>query len=157
GDLGMLTINGELILTGRSKEIIVLASGENIDPSRIEGAIGQLPFVNDAVLVGQDRKGLAALIVPDWDKLKDFIAERFGPAASKPEQLEKDPVLRDRIKNEINRLLQAKNGFKPYEKLQNIDFLPDEFKVGEELTNTFKKRRHVIEKKYRELIDKLFR
>ncbi|MEJ2520977.1 MAG: AMP-binding protein [Desulfuromonadales bacterium] len=157
GDLGMLTITGELILTGRSKEIIVLASGENIDPSRIEGAIGQLPFVNDAILVGQDRKGLAALIVPDWDKLKDFIAERFGPAASKPEQLEKDPVLRDRIKNEINRLLQAKNGFKPYEKLQKIDFLPDEFKVGEELTNTFKKRRHVIEKKYRELIDKLFR
>ncbi len=60
GDLGKLTIHGELVLTGRSKEIIVLASGENIDPSRIEGAISQLPFVNDAVLVGQDRKGLAS-------------------------------------------------------------------------------------------------
>lgn len=157
GDLGKLTISGELILTGRSKEIIVLASGENIDPSRIEGAISQLPFVNDAMLVGQDRKGLAALIVPDWDKLKDFIAEHFGQITEKAEDLHEDHALRDRIKNEINRLLHAKNGFKPYEKLQKIDFLKHEFTVGEELTNTFKKRRHVIEKKYRELIDRLFK
>jgi long-chain acyl-CoA synthetase len=157
GDLGKLTITGELVLTGRSKEIIVLASGENIDPSRIEGAIGQLPFVNDAVLVGQDRKGLAALIVPDWDKLKEFIAERFDQTTEKTEDLQEDLALRDRVKNEINRLLQAKNGFKPYEKLQKIDFLKHDFTVGVELTNTFKKRRHVIEKKYRELIDRLFK
>ncbi len=157
GDLGKQTVGGELILTGRSKEIIVLASGENIDPSRIEGAIGQLPFVNDAVLVGQDRKGLAALIVPDWDKLKDFVAERFNHISEKTEDLQMDTALRDRIKNEINRILQPRNGFKPYEKLQKIDFLRHEFKVGEELTNTFKKRRHIIERKYRELIDRLFK
>ena len=157
GDLGKLTISGELVLTGRSKEIIVLASGENIDPSRIEGAIGQLPFVKDAALVGQDRKGLGALIVPDWDKLKDFMTEHFGHTTETSEDLHEDLAMRDRIKNEINRLLQAKNGFKPYEKLQKIDFLKHEFKVGEELTNTFKKRRHVIEKKYRELIDRLFK
>ncbi len=157
GDLGKLTISGELILTGRSKEIIVLASGENIDPSRIEGAIEQLPFVNDAVLVGQDRKGLAALIVPDWDKLKDFIMERFGHSEEEAEALREDHALRDRVKNEINRLLHAKNGFKPYEKLQKIDFLKHEFTVGEELTNTFKKRRYIIERKYKELIDKLFK
>ena len=157
GDLGKRTVGGELILTGRSKEIIVLASGENIDPSRIEGALGQLPFVNDAVLVGQDRKGLAALIVPDWDKLKDFVAERFNHISEKSEDLQLDTALRDRVKNEINRILQPKNGFKPYEKLQKIDFLRHEFKVGEELTNTFKKRRHIIERKYRELIDRLFK
>ncbi len=157
GDLGKLTITGELILTGRSKEIIVLASGENIDPSRIESAIGQLPFVNDALLVGQDRKGLAALIVPDWDKLKDFMTEHFGHSSETSEELQDDLAMRERIKNEINRLLQAKNGFKPYEKLQKIDFLKHEFTVGEELTNTFKKRRHVIERKYHELIDRLFK
>lgn len=157
GDLGKMTFGGELILTGRSKEIIVLASGENIDPSRIEAALGQLPFINDAVLVGQDRKGLAALIVPDWDKLKDFVAERFGPAQQQVGELEEDNALSDRIKNEINRLLHTKAGFKPYEKLQKIHFLKQEFTVGEELTNTFKKRRHIIEKKYRELIDRLFK
>ena len=157
GDLGKKTIYGELVLTGRSKEIIVLASGENIDPSRIEGAIGQLPFVNDAVLVGQDRKGLGALIIPDMDKLREFIADKFGQSTDDNTDLYKDKALRDKVKNEINRLLQAKNGFKPYEKLQKIDFLNHEFTVGEELTNTFKKRRHIIEKKYRELIDRLFK
>ncbi len=157
GDLGKMTIHGELVLTGRSKEIIVLASGENIDPSRIEGAISQLPFVNDAVLVGQDRKGLAALIVPDWDKLKDFVMERFGHSEEDVKDLHEDHALRDRVKNEINRLLHAKNGFKPYEKLQKIDFLKHEFTVGEELTNTFKKRRYIIERKYKELIDRLFK
>jgi long-chain acyl-CoA synthetase len=71
--------------------------------------------------------------------------------------MQNDSALRDRVKNEINRLLQTKNGFKPYEKLQKIDFLKKEFTVGDELTNTFKKRRHVIERKYRELIDRLFK
>ncbi|HKJ05194.1 MAG TPA: AMP-binding protein, partial [Geopsychrobacteraceae bacterium] len=61
GDLGKMTLTGELVLTGRSKEIIVLASGENIDPTRIEATITMLPFVKDAVLIGQDQKGLGAL------------------------------------------------------------------------------------------------
>lgn len=157
GDLGKLTLTGELVLTGRFKEIIVLASGENVDPSRIEGAISQLPFVADAMLVGQDRKGLAALIVPDWDKLREFVVEKFNYKPASSEELQEDLALRERIKNELNRLLKAKNGFKPYEKLQKIDFLKKEFTVGEELTSTMKKRRYVIEKKYRELIDRLFK
>ena len=157
GDLGKLTVTGELVLTGRCKEIIVLASGENIDPSRIEGAINQLPFIADAVLVGQDRKGLAALIVPDWEKLKEFLLEKLPQHEATAEDWEKDPSLRERVRQEINRLLHPKEGFKPYEKLQKIDFLKKEFTVGEELTNTMKKKRHVIEKKYRELIDRLFK
>jgi long-chain acyl-CoA synthetase len=55
----------------------------------------------------------------------------------------------------MNELLQPKEGFKPFEKLQNIHFLHEEFKPGVELTNTFKKKRNVIEKKYKALIDKL--
>lgn len=55
----------------------------------------------------------------------------------------------------MNELLNPQKGFKPFEKLQNIHFLSEEFKPGEELTNTFKKKRHVIEKKYKEVIDKL--
>ena len=91
------------------------------------------------------------------NKLKDFIAERFGQSTAEGTDLREDKALRDRVKNEINRGLQAKNGFKPYEKLQKIDFLKKEFTVGDELTNTFKKRRHIIERKYNELIDRLFK
>lgn len=156
GDLGRLTITGELQITGRAKEIIVLASGENVDPSRIEGTITMLPFVKDAVLVGQDRKGLAALIVPDFDKLKEFAQEKMHRTRKSDEEILSDKSLLDKTRHEINKLLHPKAGFKPHEKLMNLGFLNKDFVQGEELTNTLKKKRHVIERKYRELIDKLF-
>lgn len=157
GDLGKLTLNGELVLTGRSKEIIVLASGENIDPTRIEATITMLPFVSDAVLVGQDQKGLGALIVPDREKLKEYVADKLSHLVSETEDYLNDKQVMTRVRHEINRLLHPKQGFKPYEKLRNIKFLEGEFKPGEELTNTLKKKRHVIEKKYQELIHKLLK
>jgi len=156
GDLGKLTITGELVITGRSKEIIVLASGENIDPSRIESAITKLPFVSDAVLVGQDKKGLGALIVPDFEQLRSFISGKLDTDGDEVTDLTDKQVL-GRVKTEINRLLHPKHGFKPFEKLQNIHLLDTEFKMGEELTNTMKKKRHVIETKYREIISKLLK
>ena len=157
GDLGKLTLTGELVITGRSKEIIVLANGENIDPSRIESAITQLPFVSDAVLVGQDKKGLGALIVPDFDQLRQFVSQKFERHDETEESMLKDKLLMDKVRAEMNRLLHPKKGFKPFEKLQNIHFLEKEFKMGDELTNTLKKKRHVIETKYREIISKLLK
>jgi len=66
------------------------------------------------------------------------------------------PVV-DHVKKEINKLLSHKKGFKNHEKLHNLSFLEQEFKQGEELTNTLKKRRHFIEKRYKELISGLFK
>lgn len=154
GDLGKLSINGELVITGRSKEIIVLASGENIDPSRIESTISMLPFITDTILVGHTKKGLGALIVPDFEKLKEYVAINFNKVIHNIEQVMEDKQIIAKIKSEMNELLNNKKGFKPFEKLQNIHFLEHEFKVGVELTNTLKKKRHVIEKKYKEVIDK---
>jgi len=157
GDLGKLTLRGELVITGRSKEIIVLANGENIDPSKIESTITMLPFIKDAILVGQDKKGLGALIVPDFDQLKEFVHTKLDLAVPSLEQIKKDKLLTNNIKKEINKLLNTKEGFRPFEKLQNIHFLEKDFTPGEELTNTLKKKRHVIEKKYKALIDKLLK
>ncbi len=157
GDLGKFTIRKELIITGRSKEIIVLANGENVDPSRIESTIAMLPFVSDAMLVGQDKKGLGALIVPDFESLKSYVQEHFQKVIHNTEQVKEDPKIVNKIKKDMNDLLDYKKGFKPFEKLQNIHFLDEEFKLGEELTNTFKKKRHVIEKKYRSVIDRLLK
>ncbi len=154
GDLGKLTIKGELVITGRSKEMIVLASGENVDPSRIESTIAMLPFITDAILEGHTKKGLGALIVSDFEKLKEYIASHFDKVVYNIEQVMEDKQIVAKIKSEMNDLLHQGQGFKPFEKLQNIHFLDQEFKVGEELTNTFKKKRHVIEKKYKEIIDK---
>ncbi len=156
GDLGKMTMTGEYVITGRSKEIIVLANGENVDPSRIEATISMFPFVSDAVLVGQDKKGLGALIVLDMEKWKEYVSEKFSGMVSETENFLENQEIANKIKGEINKLLNAKKGFKPHEKLHNIKFLDKEFKLGEELTNTLKKKRHVIEKKYQEIINRLF-
>lgn len=155
GDLGKTTINGELVITGRAKEIIVLSSGENIDPTKIENVLTMFPFIQDAILVGQDKKGLGALLVPNMDELKDYVSTKMeGLAKSKAELLSDSKVL-DFIRNDMNRILMPKQGFKPHEKLHGITFLDKEFKLGDELTNTLKKKRHVIEKKYKKLINDL--
>lgn len=155
GDLGMLTKTGELKITGRIKDIIVLANGENIDPTKIESAITMLPFVKDAVLVGQDQKSLGALIIPDFEKLKEHMGKKVGEIAHDIDVNSKHII--DSVKKDINKLLTNKQGFKPHEKLSNLSFLDKDFKLGEELTNTLKKRRHYIEKKYREIIHALFK
>lgn len=157
GDLGGKTLSGEVIMTGRAKEIIVLASGENIDPTNIEATLSMFPFVQDAVLVGQDKKGLGALIVPDLEKLREFVLEKYNQVLEETEEALHDKQLLDRLRQEMNKLLNAKKGFKPYEKLMNIHFLDKEFTLGEELTNSFKKKRHVIEKKYKDIINKLLK
>ncbi len=157
GDLGRLTLSGELVITGRAKEIIVLANGENVDPTNIEATLSMFPFVQDAVLVGQDKKGLGALIVPDLEKLREFVLEKYNQVLEETENSLRDKQLLDRLRGEMNKLLNAKKGFKPYEKLQNIHFLDKEFTLGEELTNSFKKKRHVIEKKYKDIINRLLK
>ena len=155
GDLGKMTVNGELMITGRAKEIIVLSSGENIDPTKIENALTMFPFIQEALLVGHDKKALGALLVPNIEELKEYVAKKMSGIKKETGELLTDVKVLDHIRNDINRILRPKQGFKPYEKLQGIIFLDKEFKLGEELTNTLKKKRHVIEKKYRQIINDL--
>lgn len=156
GDLGKLTVNNELVITGRAKDIIVLASGENVDPTRIESTITMFPFIEDAILVGQDRKGLAALLVPNHEEFKGWAENTFSNLRKETEELLTDNRILDKIRNEINLLLKPKRGFKTHERLLSITFLEKGLKSGEELTNTLKKKRHIIERNYRQKINQLF-
>lgn len=157
GDLGRMTINGELVITGRAKEIIVLSSGENIDPTKIENALSMFPFIQDALLVGHDKKGLGALLVPNIEELKEYVSKKVTGLKKGKDDFWNDGKVLEQVRRDMNRILMPKQGFKPYEKLQRIAFLDKEFKLGEELTNTMKKKRHVIEKKYKVLINNLLR
>ena len=157
GDLGMLTVDDELIITGRAKDIIVLASGENIDPSRIESTISMFPFIEDAILVGQDKKGLGALLVPNLDELREWVGRTFDNMRKEGEELLTDNRILEQVRKEMNRRLKPKKGFKSYEKLHGVTFLEKELIHGEELTNTLKKKRHVIEKKYKKKINELLK
>ncbi len=155
GDLGKMTVTGELVITGRAKEIIVLSNGENIDPTKIENALTMFPFIEDAILVGQDKKALGALLIPNREELKSYLSEKMSDFKKESKDFLTDVKVLNRICTDMNRILKPNQGFKPHEKLQGVLFLEREFALGEELTNTLKKKRHVIEKNYRKLINDL--
>ncbi len=155
GDLGMLTYGNELKILGRAKDTIVLLGGENVEPLPIEQKLCESIYVDQAILVGQDQKFLAALIVPNREAL-----EEFGRAESLPdsgfEVLIEHPRVIELFNAEISDLVSAKNGFKNFERVFRFRLLSDIFEIGSELSIKQEIKRHVIYEKYRDIIKKLF-
>jgi long-chain acyl-CoA synthetase len=143
GDIGIMTHNGCLRIAGRIKETIVLLSGENVEPGPIEARLTESPLIHQAVVLGQDAKSLSALIVPSLDGCR-----HAGLQAESLEKLVVHPALKTRIDAEISRLVNHSRDFKPFEKIQDWRAIPKPFEVGDELTATYKLRRHVIVEKY---------
>ena len=149
GDLGIITHNNCLKILGRSKATIVLSSGENVEPEPIEMRLQQSQFIDQCMVVGQDKKFLGVLVVP---VLTEF--RKTGFAEQNLEELVKNPDAHKVIRDEIRRMTSASNGFKRYEQIRDFRILTDSFQVGHELTNLFKIKRHVVEKKFnREILD----
>jgi long-chain acyl-CoA synthetase len=132
GDLGHLLPDGTLVLTGRAKDTIVLSSGENIEPGPLEEALVAHPLVEQVMLVGQDRRQLGALVVPRQEPLDAFAAGR-GP----------EEVLR-LLKGEFNRLLAARPGSRPDERLAGVALVEPFTIENGLLTQTLKQRRDRI-------------
>ncbi len=136
GDLAYFAADGNLSITGRIKEIIVLLNGENINPLPLEEALKKSDHITEAVVVGQDWKHLGVLIL------------------SEPEA---GPAVPDIFKREINRLVNGRGDVKPFERIKGFRLLTDPFQPGRELTPTMKLKRTVIEKIYEEVIEDLRR
>jgi len=143
GDLGVITFNDCLKIVGRCKETIVLLGGENVEPLPIESKLLESPLIDQCMVVGQDRKHLGVLIVPS---IGGFAAA--GIAAANAAELSTRSEARELIQSEIRRLVCAASGFKPFERIVVLELIGKPFEVGEELTQTFKLRRHVITEKY---------
>jgi long-chain acyl-CoA synthetase len=151
GDLGTITYNNCLKILGRIKATIVLSSGENVEPEPIEMRLQQSQYIEHCMLVGQDKRFLSVLIVPS---LVEF--RQAGFKAQSLSELAKNADVQHLIRKEIKRMTSSPNGFKKYEQIRDFRILEDGFKVGHELTNLFKVKRHVVEKKYSEVIADLF-
>lgn len=151
GDLGMITFNDCLKILGRCKATIVLSSGENVEPEPIEMRLQQSHFIDQCMVVGQDRKFLCALIVPSPGEFRQAGFKEQSLA-----DLSKNGEAHDLIRKEIRRLVSPSNGFKRYEQIRDFRLLPAPFQVGDELTNLYKVRRHVVEKKYAHIIRELY-
>ena len=147
GDLGRLLADGSLVLTGRAKDTIVLSSGENIEPGPLEEALVECPLFEQVMLVGQDRKQLAALLVPkgepltQWARAQGLPEPALTPAGAVARL---DPALAKGLTRECNRLLAARPGSRPDERLGGIA-LVEPFTIDNGLlTQTLKQRRDRI-------------
>jgi len=151
GDIGIFTYNDCLKIVGRSKDTIVLSNGENIEPIPIEVKICESALVDQCMVVGQDQKQLGALVVPS---LEGFQA--LGAESDSVSELAENSEANNQIRAEVKRLVATENGFKAFERIHEIALLPKPFEVGNELTNTFKIKRHVVADQYGDRISRLF-
>lgn len=156
GDLGILTKDRFLKLTGRAKDTIVLLGGENIEPLPIEQRICDSQYVKQAVVLGQDQHFLAALIVPDqeavtsWAKDNNLVFADYDALIAQPE-------VKELIDYEINQAVNQKTGFKSFERIFRFELLRDPFEVGKELSAKQEVKRHAVADIYHKQISKLFR
>ena len=155
GDIGRLTVNGELQITGRAKDTIVLLGGENIEPLPIELALSQSRYIHEAMVVGQDKKTLGALIIPEYDNIVEY-AEEHGIEYKSIEDLLKKQEIKNLIRSEIREFISPKYGFRTVEYISNFVLLPDPFEIGRELTHTLKKRRNIIYEMYHDYIEAMY-
>jgi long-chain acyl-CoA synthetase len=151
GDLGMITWNDCLKILGRCKSTIVLSNGENVEPEPIEMRLQQSHFIDQCMVVGQDRQHLCALIVPVPGEFRNagFKEQSF-------EELSRNPDVYKHIREEIRRLVSPANGFKRFEQVKDFRLLGDSFRVGDELTNLYKIKRHVVERKFEHVIRDMY-
>lgn len=156
GDLGFISRNGTLSIRGRAKDTIVLLGGENVEPEPIENCLRQSPYVEQVMIVGQDRKSLGALIRPNLELLqREGLLPGDKPKAPAAD-LNEDAALRLRFAKIIKEQVNADSGFKSFERITGFAFLPRPFEVGRELTNLYKLRRNAIAEEYAMLIDGIY-
>jgi long-chain acyl-CoA synthetase len=153
GDIGHLDPDGFLKITDRKKDLIVTSGGKNIAPQPIENRLKTNRYFGEVVMIGDKRKFPAALVVPNFEVLEAWAAQR-GLATSGREDLVSRAAVQEHYLGLITELTPD---LAQYEKIKKITVLPHEFtqETGE-LTPTMKVKRRVIAEKYRELIDKMY-
>jgi long-chain acyl-CoA synthetase len=145
GDLGQIDAEGFLSITGRKRQILVTAGGKNISPKGLEAALRTEELIRDAVVIGDRRRYLSALVTIDEE-----VAERLGL----PAPLHENTIVRERVAHHI----EALNGrLGNAEQLRRHVILPRNFRMESgELTPTMKLRRHRIEELWQKEIDALY-
>ena len=156
GDIGTLTVNGEIRITGRAKDTVVLLGGENVEPEPIEDLVRQSEYIEHVMVVGQDQRFLGALVVPNVETVAPYAAEH-GVSGGDLAALAASPEVQRLIQEEVQSRVNARNGFKSYERIARIALLDQPFAVGDQLTHTLKMRRHVISAQHEQRIADLFK
>lgn len=156
GDLAIESIHGELKILGRVKDTIVLTGGENIEPLPLEAKMQESRFIQTAVVVGQDQRNLGALILPNQEEI-ELWANENNISFKDFEDLVKKPEAYKLIEDEIKELINAKNGFRMFEKIVKFAFLTKPFEVGKELSAKQEIMRYKLTEIYEKEIKGIFK
>jgi len=153
GDIGELDRDGYLKITDRKKDIIINAYGKNIAPQPLENDLKSSPYIATPVILGDRRKFLTALLIPNFEKLERDVAAQ-GVAWNTREELVSHPKVQALFQTEIDKF---NRNLDRQEKIRRFTLLPNDFTIdNDEITPSLKVKRKVIDKKYKDVIDAMY-
>jgi long-chain acyl-CoA synthetase len=155
GDLGELDADGFLRITGRKKDLLVLSNGKKVAPSLVEGLLLADPCIDQAVVCGEGRNYLCALLVPAWDNVRRELDRDGAVLPGSPTDLAKLPAVGRLLEQRVRAVLAEVSNV---EQVKKFVILPEPFSVAaDELTVSMKLRRNVIVTRYAHQIEELYR
>jgi long-chain acyl-CoA synthetase len=152
--VGHLDDSGRLYLTDRKKDLFKLSNGKYVAPQLIEILLKQSELISQLVVVGAGRKQPAALIVPEWEALKQALYATGEDFPENRVELSQFPAAIKLVQRDVSELTKE---LADYERIRHVALLPDEFTIDNgELTPTLKVKRRVIDERFGELIEELY-
>ncbi|HEX9615558.1 MAG TPA: long-chain fatty acid--CoA ligase, partial [Bacteroidota bacterium] len=153
GDIGMFNEQGHLAITDRKKHLFVSSGGKNIAPQPIENLFLESKYIDQFVLIGDGRMFLTALIVPEFDLLKDY-ANRQGITFQSDGELTENDLIKSLYKKEID---QIQKDLPAFERVRRYELLRQPLSVENgEITPTMKVKRKVVEEKFAAVIERMY-
>lgn len=153
GDAGRIDATGAIILTDRLKDLFKTSNGKYIAPQAIESRLGEDKYIEQVTVIGDRRKFVSALIVPDFAELRRY-ADAHGIDSDDNAALVADPRIQELYELRLARLLAD---FAPFEQIKRFTLLPKPFTMESgELTNTLKIKRRAVTERYAEEIERMY-
>lgn len=153
GDLGTLDPDGFLTITGRKKNLFKTSGGKYVSPEKLENLFQGHPYISQVIAVGENRRFVSALVVPNFARLETYAGSHGIPFRDR-EELVANREIHSFLQQQVNELTRW---LPPHEKIRRIAVLPKEFSVDSgELSATQKVKRRVVEEHYRSLIEEIY-
>ncbi|MDR2972335.1 MAG: long-chain fatty acid--CoA ligase [Bacteroidales bacterium] len=153
GDLGKINEKGQLILTGRMKNLFKTSLGKYINPQLVEEKFSESPFIENIVVMGEGQKFAIALVSPDFNFLQGWCL-RHNIEYKNPQQIVNVPEI---IKRYNREMVKYNSHFGDTEQIKKFKLIPDEWsQFTEILTPTLKVKRNLVQERYKDVIEKLF-
>lgn len=153
GDAGLIDEKGNLTITDRIKDLMKTSNGKYVTPQPIENLLSNNNYITQAMVVAEGKPYVTALIIPNFDALKDWIEKMNIPFTNWQEIVNSEKV------KEFYRLKldEIQKGLSGFEKVKKFVLMPSEFEIGTgEITPTLKVKRNVVLNKYSALIDNMY-